>query len=340
MPIPLFGWTDRTPRGFLCASTMTWILFPELAVDTRSPSEIADTQPASPSSVPPSRASGYAMLFTTAVVWGMNWPVGKHLLQELPPLSMRGIPGVFGGMLLAAVTAIAGQSLRVPRDQWSRLLLYAILNVSGWMGLVGLALVYLGAGETAILSATIPVWTAALAWPVLGERLNAKRLIAMAMALTGIVVLMGGNGVAIAQSKLPGIALVLFAAFMFGLGAVLAKRKPLQLPPLTGAAWQIVIGCLIVTLAGAVLERPHFFQLTPLGWGLFSFSMIGQVCIGYACWFGALARLPASIAAIGTLLVPVIGVVASAVTLGEPLGPSQIGALALTATGVAMASRS
>ncbi|MBX9711854.1 MAG: DMT family transporter [Xanthobacteraceae bacterium] len=280
------------------------------------------------------------MLLTTAALWGVNWPVGKHLLQELPPLSMRGIPGVFGGLLLAAVTVFAGQSLRVPRDQWARLLFYAILSVSGWMGLIGLALVYLGASETAIIGATIPVWAAALAWPVLGEKPNLKRIVAMMMALTGIVVLMGGNGVAATQSKLPGIALALTAAFMFALSAVLAKRKPLRLPPLTSAVWQIEIGCLIVTLAGLMFEKPHLLQLTPLGWGLFAFGMIGQVCIGFACWFGALARLPASIAAIGTLLVPVIGVVASAISLGEPLGPSQIGALALTVAGVAIASRS
>ncbi len=280
------------------------------------------------------------MLLTTAVLWGINWPVGKHLLQELPPLSMRGIPGVCGGLLLALVTVFAGQSLKVPRDQYARLVLYAVLSVSAWMGLIGLALVYLGAGETAIIGSTIPVWTAALAWPVLGERLNFKRLIAMVMALTGVVVLMGGHGIAETQSKAPGIALVLLAACMFASSAVLAKRRPLQLPPLTTAVWQIVIGCLIVTLAGLVFERSHILQLTPLGWGLFSFVMIGQVCIGYACWFGALARLPASIAAMGMLLVPVIGVIASAISLGEPLGLSQIGALALTVGGVAIASRS
>ncbi len=308
-------------------------------MDTRSPSEIAAPSPHQ-YSARRHRAAGYTMLVTTAVLWGLNWPVGKHLLQELPPLSMRGIPGVLGGILLAVVTVLTGQSLKVPRDQWARLVLYAILSVSGWMGLIGLALVYLPASETAVLGASIPVWTAGLAWPVLGEKLNIKRLVAMVMALAGIFILMGGNGVAAAQYKLPGIALVLTAAFMFGLGAVLAKRKPLQLPPLTSAVWQIVIGCLIVTIAGLVFERPHLLQLTPLGWGLFAFVMIGQVCIGFACWFGALARLPASIAAIGTLLVPVIGVVASAISLGEPLGPTQVGALALTVAGVAIASRS
>ena len=311
-------------------------------MDTRSPSEtIGAVPPAMPT--PPvrhTRMAGYAMLLTTATLWGINWPVGKHLLQELPPLSMRGIPGVVGGLLLAIITVAAGQSLRVPRDQWMRLVLYAILSVSGWMGLIGLALVYLPASETAVIGASIPVWAAVLAWPILGERLTSRRVVAMLIALAGIVILMGGGGVAAAQSKLPGIALVLTAAFMFALSAVLAKLKPLRLPPLTSAVWQIEIGCLIVTLAGLVLERPHLFQLTPLGWSLFVFVAVGQVCIGFACWFGALSRLPASTAAIGTLLVPVIGVVASAVSLGEPLGPAQIGALVLTVTGVAIASRS
>ena len=57
-------------------------------------------------------------------------------------------------------------------------------------------------------------------------------------------------------------------------------------------------------------------------------------------WFAALERLPASVAAIGTMLVPVIGVTAEALALGEPLGPPQIAALACTVAGVALAARS
>ena len=47
-----------------------------------------------------------------------------------------------------------------------------------------------------------------------------------------------------------------------------------------------------------------------------------------------------SVAAIGTMAVPVIGVVASAISLGEPLGPTQIVALVLTLAGVVLATRS
>jgi len=309
-------------------------------MDMRSPVEAVADLP-EPDFNPPAsgKGAGYVMLLTTAFLWGINWPVGKQLLQELPPLSMRGIAGLAGGLLLFGFTAFSGQSLRVPRDQWLRLLLYAVLSVSGWMGLIGLALVHLPASETSVLGASIPVWAAGLAWPVLGERLTLKRVFAMVLALAGIVMLMGGHGVAAAQTKLPGIILVLVAAFMFALSAVLAKLKPLQLPPLTSAAWQISVGCFIVMVAGLLFEKPHLLELSPLGWSLFAFTAVGQVCVGFACWFGALSRLPASTAAIGTMLVPVIGVIASAIALGEPLGPVQVGALALTVTGVAIATR-
>ena len=61
--------------------------------------------------------------------------------------------------------------------------------------------------------------------------------------------------------------------------------------------------------------------------------------IAYLAWFGALRRLPASTATIGVLLAPVLGVFASAVLLGDPLGARQVVALAMTVGGIALAAR-
>ncbi len=70
------------------------------------------------------------------------------------------------------------------------------------------------------------------------------------------------------------------------------------------------------------------------------YMTFGQFCIAYVCWFAALERLPASVAAIGTMLAPVIAVTVSAIALHEPLGLAQIAALVLTVGGVALAARS
>jgi drug/metabolite transporter (DMT)-like permease len=284
--------------------------------------------------------AGLVFLLITSVGWGLNWPAMKHLLTEWPPLSARGLSGLAGAGLLMAVAGLRRQSLHVPRAAWGRLVLSAVLNVTLWMTLMGVALLWLPASEAAVIAYTMPVWASLLAWPILGERPTALRLVALLLAFGGLTALMGGNGIAASLAKLPGIVFTLIGAFGFALGTVLAKRLPVQLPALTLAAWQIMIGCLPVALAGLVFEHPHFAALSATGWGLMVYMTVVVFCICYASWFAALSRLPASVAAIGTLLVPVIGVIASALLLGEPLGPGQVIALAMTVGGVALATRS
>ncbi len=278
-------------------------------------------------------------LAVTSVGWGFNWPVTKFLLGELPPLTLRGSTGVIGAALLAVLALIRGQSLAVEARLWPRLMLYAVLNVTGWMVLMGLALLWLPASETALIAYTMPVWASLLAWPVLGERPTLLRTIALAMAFAGLAAIMGGNGLSTSKEQLPGIIMALGGAIGFALGTVLAKKYPILMPPIPAAAWQIGLGCLPITIVGLLIETTHLERLTTVGWWLLVYSTVIQFCIAYVSWFAALARLPASVAAIGTMAVPVIGVVASAIALHEPLGPAQIAALLFTLVGVVLATR-
>ena len=284
--------------------------------------------------------AGLMFLAITSVGWGFNWPVTKFLLGELPPLTLRGSTGVLGAALLALLAVMRGQGLAVPRALWAPLMLSALLNVTGWMVLMGLALLWLPASEAALIAYTMPVWAALLAWPVLGERPTVLRAIALLMAFAGLAAIMGGNGISASAAKLPGIIMALTGAFGFALGTVLAKKFPLQMSPIPAAAWQIGLGCFPVALVGLAIETTHLDHVTTIGWWLLVYSTVMQFCIAYVCWFAALTRLPASVAAIGTMAVPVIGVFASAAALHEPLGPTQIMALLFTLAGVALATRS
>jgi len=278
-------------------------------------------------------------LAITSVGWGFNWPVTKYLLSELPPLTLRGSSGVIGAALLALLALLSRQSLHVPRWMWPRIVLLGVLNVTAWMVLMGLALLWLPASEAALIAYTMPVWASLLAWPVLGERPTLLRTIALLMAFAGLASIMGGNGLSASMQKLPGIIMALCGAIGFAVGTVLAKRRPILLPPIPAAAWQIGIGCLPVAVAGLLIETTNVSAVTETGWALLVYSVLGQFCIAYVSWFAALARLPASVAAIGTMAVPVIGVVTSALALHEPLGPGQIAALIFTLAGVALATR-
>ncbi len=284
--------------------------------------------------------AGLMFLAITSVGWGFNWPVTKYLLSELPPLTLRGATGVIGACLLAALALVRGQSLYVPREIWPRLVLAALLNVTGWMVLMGLALLWLPASEAALIAYTMPVWASMLAWPVLGERPTVLRTVALVMAFAGLAAIMGGNGLSASAEKMPGIIMALGGSIGFALGTVLSKKLPIQLAPIPAAAWQIGIGCFPVAVVGLFVESTHLEAVTQLGWLLVFYSTVIQFCIAYVSWFAALARLPASVAAIGTMAVPVIGVVASAIALHEPLGPGQIAALVFTLAGVVLATRS
>ncbi len=200
-------------------------------------------------------------LAVTSLGWGFNWPVTKYLVSELPPLTLRGGTGVIGAALLALLALTRGQSLMVAPALWPRLMLAALLNVTVWMALMGLALVYLPASETALIAYTMPVWAAMLAWPVLGERPTVLRTVALVMAFAGLAAILGGNGVSASLAKLPGIAMALTGAVAFALGTVLAKQFPLRMPPLSAAAWQIGLGCLPVAVVGLFAETTHLSVL-------------------------------------------------------------------------------
>jgi drug/metabolite transporter (DMT)-like permease len=283
--------------------------------------------------------TGLVFLAIASVGWGFNWPVTKYLLGEVPPLTLRGSTGVVAAVLLALLAVVRRQSLVVDREMWPRLMLAALLNVTGWMALIGLALLWLPASEAALIACTMPVWASILAWPVLGERPTLLRVIALVMAFAGLATIMGSNGLSASHEKLPGIIMALTGSFGFALGAVLMKKLPLKMAPIPAVAWQVGLGCLPVAILGLAIETTHLDRLTTLGWWLLFYSTVVQFCVAYVSWFAALARLPASIAAVGTMAVPVIGVMASAIALGEPLGPTQIAALVFTLAAVVLATR-
>lgn len=297
------------------------------------------TNPTPTDSRPRIASLGLLFLVVTSIGWGFNWPVTKLMLTEWPPLTGRGAAGVLGGLVLLALALVRGESLRVPAGQWGRLIGLSILNVFGWMALMSLALLWLPAGEAAVIAYTMPIWAAVLAWLVLGETLSLRRIVAMLMAFSGIAALMLGDGVQVSQQKLLGLVMAVTGAFGFAGGTVLGKKFPLKMPLLASAGWQIALGSLPVMLIGLVFETAHPAAVTYVGWGAFAYVGLIGFCLAYVCWFAALTLLPASVAAIGTMAVPVIGVVGASVMLHEPLGIVQIAALSFTLAGVALATK-
>ncbi len=286
-----------------------------------------------------SKLIGLGCLLVTACGWGCNWPATKLLLLQCPPLFARGVCGVVAGLALAALALSRGEALFVPRHLRWRLIRAAVLNVTAWMGLTTVSLLWLHAGEAATLAYTMPVWAALLAWPVLGERLGPRRMLALALGLGGVAVLFTGSDLAMTTDRLPGVVAALAGALLFALGTVLSKRLPIDMAPTALTAWQVGLGCLPLLAAGCIFERPDLLHLPLFGWAALAYTAIASLGLCYLAWFAALRRLSAGTAAIGTLLTPVIGVTASCIALGEPFALPQIAALALVVGGIVFAVR-
>ncbi len=277
------------------------------------------------------------MLFT-ACSWGLTWPQSKFLLTMLPPFSMRATCGVFGFVFAFAVAFARGERIWPPRDQWPRLLLFAMLNYGLFIVLTTQSLAMLKASEAVVITYTLPVWASLLAWPMLGERPTVWKLLALVLALGGVALLVGADTAAATWQKLPAAAMGLAAAILFGLGTVLAKKQPLRLPPTTAVAWQAALGMvLVVSLASR--ESPDWNNVTATGWAAIAYISTVPMTIAYLAWFRALRMVPASTAATTVLVSPVVGVIGSGLLLGETFGARQVAALVMTLTGVAMAAR-
>ena len=141
-----------------------------------------------------------------------------------------------------------------------------------------------------------------------------------------------------ATGKFTGIALALAAAILFALGSVRTKA-PLPIAPIAQVAWQVGLGCAPMMLFGLAVEQPDFSRLSSTGAAVLIYMTLGPMGLCYLTWFAALRRLPASTAALGTLIVPVIGVIAAALRARRAARRARVLAAALTLGGVALAIR-
>lgn len=183
------------------------------------------------------------MLLLTACCWGLRWPVAKFLLRKGPPFSLRAtccLGAVGFGFLLAVMP---GEPLAPPRSRWGTLVVYAILNDGAFVGpddalphLATFSLVWLSASEAVAVTCTPPIWAVVWAWPVLDERRTMQCGLAGLLGVTDVVLLVGVQGLHADPHILPEVACGLGAAMAFGLGTVVAKRRPLVMPLAAGAA--------------------------------------------------------------------------------------------------------
>src|SRR5512145_848859 len=135
--------------------------------------------------------STWVLLAALTLGWGCNWPMMKLALAEVPLWTLRGVSVAAGAVGMLAIAAVRGQRLLPPGDQWPRLVVTALFNVTVWNLLVAYGLLHLPAGRSVILAYTMPLWTVLLSRVVLSEALSARRMLGLALGMLGMLLLIG-----------------------------------------------------------------------------------------------------------------------------------------------------
>ncbi|MGE4340022.1 MAG: DMT family transporter, partial [Pigmentiphaga sp.] len=135
------------------------------------------------------RLTGHLLLAMTVFGWGLGWPIIKLLLVYWPPLFARGVAGVIAGILILVVAMMRGEEQPIERRQWFWLFVCSLTNVFAWMGLPTIAMLWLSAGEGALLVYTFPIWVALFYCVIQRVRPARELLIAITLSVLGLVLL-------------------------------------------------------------------------------------------------------------------------------------------------------
>ncbi len=281
---------------------------------------------------------GIGLLIALSLLWGSNWPAMKFVLGEIRPWTFRSLCLLFGGTGLLIIARLAGHSLAIPIKELKPLLLATLFNVTGWYILTAYGLVHMRAGRAVIIAYTMPVWTGIMARVMLKEPLTSAQLIGLSLGLSGLAVLLvpGLKGANISPL---GVAFMLAAAISWAGGTIVMKYYRWSMSTLLLTGWQLLIGGIPIVL-GALLFEP-VAALAHVSWQaalVSAYTISLPVIFGQWAWFKVVDLLPTSVAAIGILAAPVVGVFSSALFLGEPVGFYEITGLVLVvaALGIVM----
>ena len=300
----------------------------------------------------PRPALGYAMVAVAATLFAVNGTVSKVILgsgidsQQLTEVRCAG--ALIGLTLIAAATRPA--SLRIRRNE---LLLLVALGVGGlalvqWSYFFAIHRVEIGIAL--VIQFVGPILVALWARFAYGEHVRRRIWVALALALTGLVLM-----VEIWRAHRPnaaGLAAAALAAVTYAAYILLAERGVRRRDPISLSAW----GFLFATIFWSLLAPWWNFPAGRVGddvsllgnlasshlpvWALMVWMVVLGTIVPFALVVAALRHISATRAGITGMLEPVLAIVVAWAWLGESLNLTQLSGVAATLAGISLAQTS
>jgi drug/metabolite transporter (DMT)-like permease len=272
------------------------------------------------------------------VVWGSTYFAIAVADRTLPPLEMLAVRFGLAGALLYAWSAWRGDvaSARLGRREWTAAAVVGGLLLFVDTGGVAWAEQRVASGLTALLIASVPLFTAVLDRTFFGVRLSLGALAGIAAGLLGVALLVGQS----ANIDPVGAAVILGAAFAWAAGSAYARVAPLPQAPFLSAAMQMLCAAVLLAVAGAAmgeLGRVHPAAISARSAAAFAFlvvfgSIVAFTAYGWLLQSGAPSLLVSTYAYVN----PAVAVLLGWLFAGEVVGGRELAAGAIIVSSVGM----
>lgn len=287
---------------------------------------------------------GYSPLAVTAlllavIMWGASFPLLKLGLEYVPPITLAAVRYSIAGLILIAVVfARSGvkRSLSEFRLDWKALTLLGLVGITVPNATLNLGLQFTTASVSSMIQASGPAFTVALAVIFLKERLRGMKVLGLAIAVIGTILLIGEGGVDLGNSTFIGNILVLVSSFSYSVSGVLTKRALERHSPLTITGWNVAIGSLFL-YASTPIEFGQSVSFPPDMIVILLLLAVFPGCLAFLLYNYVLQKKELSSISFFIYLIPVFSTIISIALLGEVITAETVLFAALVIAGVAIA---
>ncbi|MEZ0306577.1 MAG: EamA family transporter [Ramlibacter sp.] len=281
------------------------------------------------------RLSGRDLAAALAIVfiWGMNFVAMKYALRDFTPFQLGAARYVFAALPLVLL-------VKPPRLHWKWVVIYGLFQGVGQFGFLFSAIkVGMTASLASVLMQTQVFFTAIFGYVLLRERASRQLQIGMLLAALGLTCFgmnYAGPQTGHSATTAWGFVLNLCAASMWAASNIVARKAQQAsagFDPLAFVVWSSLAPVLPFALMTLAFDDPAT-RWAWTGAGVSSWIAVGYLgwvatVLAYGMWTGLLKRHPANRVAPFSLGVPVVGLAAGLLWLGESITGWQWAGIAL-----------
>jgi drug/metabolite transporter (DMT)-like permease len=275
------------------------------------------------------------LLVILTLVWGTNWPLFPLAVREISVWTFRAVSLAIAGMVLLLVAKARGQSLVVPREHWTTIGLATVFYLVIWNIASTYSAILIPSGQSAVLGFTMPLWAGLFSWLFLRQRPSPRLFVAIVLGTIAVTLLMIPNFGTYADAPL-GLGLGLLAGIGWAIGTLILKRRAIDVPVTVLTGWQMILTALPITVGALLLGDHDWFMPSWQTVAVVAWITLVPMCIGNVCWFAIVGLLPANVAGLSSIMVPVVAMISGAIVHAEPLGLLQLAAMGCSVAALAL----